>query len=432
MLKTILLGVGVFAALFAILIFSGKIPLGTGSKSVPQGDVIVWGTVPQSKMDYILQTYNASAKTYRVIYSEIREESFNQTLLEALASGKGPDMILAPQQIILSQSSRLYAFPVTSFPEKDYKDMYVDGASIFFTPSGAVAFPVSIEPMVLFYNRTLFSKHGIINPPAYWDEVTNIVPTLTLKDNRGLFIESGIDLGSPSTPYAKDIMMAIVSQLGQTPVLKQYSQDGKAYYNVLANSPVTEGGDIRPLSTVARFFTQFGDPTKDTYSWNQYSGKEDDQFVAEKLAMYIGYSGEFGGLRARNPRGDFGMAYLPQTRGYNTFATGAKIYGIAILASSKNLTASFAVQNSFGGIDLSSKVAGAVGGVPALRAYAGTAGLDPVIARSMLVARGWIDPFFRESSTYMSTMISDILNNKQGPNDAASIFVSRLQDLYSR
>lgn len=430
MLRTILLGAGVFAALLAVLIFSGKIPLGNEANK-PQGEVVLWGTFPEEQMNPIIQAFNPQAKTYRVTYKEVREAEFVQTLVGALANGAGPDLILAPHQIILSQISRIYPFPVTSFSEKNFKDTYVDGASLFFSPYGAVALPVSIEPMVLFYNRTLFSKHGIVNPPTYWDEVSSLVPKLTITNTKNQFVESGIALGAPNTPYIKDIIMAVVGQLGQLPVLKQYNQDGTTYLSVLANSSVTDDGQVLPLSTVVRFITQFSDPTKSTYSWNQYSGNADDQFVAEKLAMYIGYSGELNTLRARNPKAEFEMTYFPQTRGYNTFTMGARMYGIATLRSSKNITAALNVEAQFAGAGVSLSLAGVVGGVPALRVYSSTPGLSDTIARSMLVTRGWYDSFPNESAGYISSMLSDVLNNRYGVTDASAIFVSRLQDLYT-
>jgi ABC-type glycerol-3-phosphate transport system substrate-binding protein len=356
---------------------------------------------------------------------------FGQKLLEALANGTGPDLILAPYQVILSQSSRLFPFPITSLGEKAYKDTYVDGATIFYGPSGAIALPVSIEPMVLFYNRTLFSKHSIINPPQYWDEVSSIVPQLTLQNSKGQFIESGISLGAPDTPYAKDIIMAIVAQLGQSPVLRQFNSMGEPYLQVTANLATTEGGNVFPLVSASRFFVQFADPTQKTYTWNQYSGNAADQFVAEKLAMYIGYSGELNTLRARNPRAEFEMAGFPQTREYNTFATGMRMYGISSLKTSKNLVVALNVEAQFAGGGISPSIAGIVGGVPALRSYAGTPGINTVMARSMLVARGWYDNFFIQSEQYVATMVSDILNNRQGVNDAANSFVSRMQDLYT-
>lgn len=430
MLRNILLGLGVFAALFSVLIFSGKIPIGKSSEQA-KGEVTIWGTVPETAMNPIVQNFNSQSRTYRVLYRELREENFNQTLLEALASGTGPDMILAPHQIIISQTNRLYAFPIASLSEKAYKDMYVDGASIFFTPQGATALPVSIDPLVLFYNRTLFSKHGIINPPQYWDEVLNITPTLTVRNQKGGFDESAIALGAPNTPYVKDILMATVKELGQSPVLKQYRGDGVPFFTVTANTPALAGGEVYPLATAARFFTQFADPTKSSYTWNQFSGDADDLFVAEKLAMYIGYASELPVLRARNPKADIDMSYFPQTKGYNTFTTGGRMYGLATLSSSKNPVTAFTVQGQFAGVGISPAIASSLGTVPALRSYAATPGLAEVIGRSMLVASPWYDLFPAQSSQLASSMLADIVNGRLGPSDAASSFVSRLQDLYT-
>jgi ABC-type glycerol-3-phosphate transport system substrate-binding protein len=156
MLPKILLGVGIFAAVFSVLIFSGKIPgIGPGEKKVT-GGVVLWGTIPETQMNQMIQQFNLNAKTYRVDYTEVKEENFEQSLLVALANGTGPDLVMAPYQTLLAQSERIYPFPITSLGEKQFKDMYVDGASVFFGTEGALALPVSIEPMVLFYNRTLF------------------------------------------------------------------------------------------------------------------------------------------------------------------------------------------------------------------------------------------------------------------------------------
>ena len=427
MLRNILLGVGVFATVLSILIFSGKIPLGKKAEQAA-GTVVLWGTLPDAQMSAITQAFNPQAKTYSVRYKYIPEATFNQQLLEALASGTGPDMIIAPYQTILSQSARLYPFPIA---EKNFKDLYVDGASVLYSGNGAYALPVSIEPMVLFYNRTLFSKHGIVNPPAYWDEIVTIAPTLTIRQN-GTFAESAIALGTPGTAYAKDIMMSIVSQLGQSPVITVPGQLGNSFYSVQVNEPVTEGSEVLPLSTAARFFTQFGDPGQNTFTWSDSLGDAADIFVGEKLAMYIGYSGEFPALRSRNPRAELEMTYLPQTRGYNTFSMGMRMYAIGTLKSTKNPQAALTAASQFAGAGVSPSIAAIVGAVPALRAYAGTSGLDPVVARSMLVARGWLDLYANQSDLYMQTMIADLINYRYGVSDATSIFVSRLRDLYAK
>lgn len=428
MLPKVLLILGVIATLFAVLIFSGKLPV-PGVKETLRGDVVLWGTLPEVKMNSLTQEFNPQAKTYAVRYRYIPEADFEQRLLEAVASGQGPDMIIAPHQIILSQASRIYPFPTT---EKSFKDEFIDGATVFINTQGILALPVSVEPMVLFYNRTLFSKHGVIKPPQYWNEVASLAPLLTIRQN-GLFVESAIALGTPNVPYAKDILMAMVSQLGQVPVVQYRGPDDTASFSVQANEPIKEGGDILPLTAVSRFFAQFGDPGQSTFTWPQYqTGDASDAFVGEKLAMYIGYSGEYRTLRERNPRGDFQMTTLPQTLNYNTFTTGMHMYGIATLRTTKNLKVSLLVAQQFATPSIAASISAIVDGVPPLRVYAVTPTLDPVIARSMLVAHGWYDLYSKQSTAYTATMISDIINYRFGVNDAVTIFIGRMRDLYEK
>jgi hypothetical protein len=125
------------------------------------------------------------------------------------------------------------------------------------------------------------------------------------------------------------------------------------------------------------------------------------------------------------------MTYFPQSRGYNTFATGARMYGIATLKTSKNPTASFNVEAQFAGGGISPAISSIVNGVPALRAYSKTPGLSEIVSRSMLVATAWYDSYPMKSMSLVSSMLSDIINNRYGVTDATAIFVSRLQDVYT-
>lgn len=230
----------------------------------------------------------------------------------------------------------------------------------------------------------------------------------------------------------KDIIMAMVSQLGQMPVLANYNADGTFSYNFLANNPVTETSPVQPLSTVMRFVTEFSDPMKSTYSWNQFSGNAVDAFVAEKLAMYIGYAGEFAVLRSQNPKMDIDMTYLPQALNQGTFSTGMRLYGIATMRQAKNPSGSYAVEYAFSGANWSPQIASVVGASPALTSYLNTSGINEVLKNSLLVARGWYDINTQSSSDFMSQMFYGIISGKQGVIDAVNDFTNRMNDLYTR
>lgn len=428
MFKNILLGAGVFAGLFTVLIFSGRLPIGQG-ESVPKGEVVIWGTISSDFMEPLIQQYNIKAKTYRVSYKEVNENRFVSTLVDALANGAGPDMILAPYQIIISQSSRLYPYPLTSITEKTYKDAYVDGASVFWSPYGALALPVSIEPMVLFYNRTLLSKHGIANPPTHWDEFIDITPKLTVINNKS-FTESAIALGSYSNvPYTKDILITIVNQLGQAAVLQLYGSNGLTY-DVLVNKPVMGKEEVYPLTTAVRFITQFTDQSKETYTWSQFLSSAPELFIAEKLAMYIGYSGEFSGLQSSNQKLDFGMTYLPQIKDANTFTTGMRMYGLATLRQTRNPQAALVTESTLSGVQWSSSIASAVGGISPLKSVISQSGLPEVISRSALIARGWPDIYYNQSSELFARMMDEILSGRSLLTDAVERFEARFESLY--
>lgn len=431
MLRNILLGAGVFSALFAILMFSGKISLGDEDAKA-QGEVTMWGTIPEELMNPLIFKFNPKAKDYQVTYMQIPEESFNKELLEALASGTGPDIILAPHQYILSNAERIYPFPSEYLSEKVYKDTYVDGASIFLTPQGPLALPVSVDPIVLFFNRYLLSKHGVSYPPAYWNELVSLSPTLTVKDKEGRFVESAIASGASNVPHMKDIMMTAVGQLGQLPVFNQYGSDGVLVTTVTANQPTQFNKEVLPLASALLFFSGFADPRKDeTYTWSQHGPRADEQFVAEKLAMYMGYASELSTLRSRNPKAEFEMSYMPQAKDYNTFLTGGKFYGVAAIRNTKNLVTALTVVRDFGSLGVAPAIANTLNATPPFRSYASMQGMPDVIAKSMLVARAWYDKFPAESSGFTATMMSDVLSGRVSPHEAAMSFVSRLQDLYN-
>jgi ABC-type glycerol-3-phosphate transport system substrate-binding protein len=112
--------IGIFIAcaagiVFAILIFSGKIPLGeTKTTQTLKGSVVIWGTLPgdsvRAMTDQIRQTY----KEVNFSYSQKKPETFQLDLVNALASGVGPDLVFISPAEVIQNKDRLLEIPYAS------------------------------------------------------------------------------------------------------------------------------------------------------------------------------------------------------------------------------------------------------------------------------------------------------------------------------
>ena len=106
--KIILLVVFIAAAIFGLLVFSGTIPLGSNSNTAGSaGTVVLWGTVRADTMAPLIEEFNTANPTFIVKYQQKYVDTFNQDLLEALASGTGPDMFFMTDDLAYEYSNKI-------------------------------------------------------------------------------------------------------------------------------------------------------------------------------------------------------------------------------------------------------------------------------------------------------------------------------------
>ncbi len=171
--KLILTIVFVAFAVFGILVFSGSIPI--GEKKAQQGSggtVVLWGTVKTDSMHEMVQEFNDTYKLYTLKYEQKNASTFDQDLLEALASGKGPDLFFLYDDLAYDYSNKIFPIPYTSYPVATYKNAFAGAAEVFLTSKGILALPLSIDPIVMYYNRSILNSNGIVYPPTNWSELT--------------------------------------------------------------------------------------------------------------------------------------------------------------------------------------------------------------------------------------------------------------------
>ncbi|MEK7526932.1 MAG: hypothetical protein AAB537_00745, partial [Patescibacteria group bacterium] len=70
----------------------------------------IWGVIPESQIAAIKEALN-NDKTFKINYTEKRPELFYNNLIEALAAGNGPDLIIIPENLLRKLRSKIFTIP---------------------------------------------------------------------------------------------------------------------------------------------------------------------------------------------------------------------------------------------------------------------------------------------------------------------------------
>ncbi len=410
--QLIVIIVFIVAAVFGVLVFSGAIPIGKNSTG-SLGNVVLWGTAPSVLISPILKDFNDANQTFTVSYIQKSADTFDQDLLEALASGVGPDMFFLPDNLALHYANKIFTIPYASYPLSTFKNVFAGAGEVFLTSKGISAFPMSVDPLMLYYNKSMLDANGIVYPPATWDDLTNMVPILTKKDDSNRIIKSAVALGHFSNiTHAKDILSALFMQAGN-PIVREE--------NGIFNSVLDSSIGNYNLPSVLKFYTDFADPNNAVYSWNKSFPNSEDAFSSENLAFYFGYASELQFLINKNPNQNFFVAGMPQIKNANFKLTASRVTGLAISSSSKNFNTAFTAASLMATSDFASKFAVATGVAPARRDLLAINPADayfPIFYSSALYAKSWLDPSPKDADNIFGGMINAVLSGNLSTGEA--------------
>ncbi len=416
----------------AVLIFSGVIKIGGGDKeallSVP---VTVWGTVPAPKWEETTRLAAQAGEKFNITYIEKSPITFESDLVDALASGTGPDMILAPHTTILRQKEKVYLLPYTAISERAFKDYFIQGAETLLAAGGTWGVPLYTDPLVMYWNRDMLARAGIPAPPKTWLEVQLFPAKLTRVDSSGTIIESAIALGGTSNvAHFKDILAAQIMQTGNPIVTRTVSstEEGKT-----EDSFAVTLSDLGAAPSALRFYVEFANPALPKYSWNSAVKNSRDFFIAGKLALYLGTASELAGIREANPHLDFDVAEIPQIESGESRLTYADIYAFAIMKNSPNAAAAFASASKIALGATDATLAKALGVPTARRDLLSAGDMDPlqsVFGTAAVRSRTWFDPSSLITRNIFSDMVDSVMIGKTSPESAVSSADQRIQDLF--
>ncbi|MBI4089832.1 MAG: extracellular solute-binding protein [Candidatus Kerfeldbacteria bacterium] len=286
-----------------------------------------WTTTDDAKtLEPLLAEYNALRPYITIKVERVPTDDYASRLKDAWARGRGPDMFelpaswigefaadfLAPvpaQTNVFNYVSKKILFrtdteikqatvPSVTVPQlqRDFADVVAEDV----VRDGKIyGLPLWLDTLVLYYNRDILRSANLVEPPKTWQQLTNIVPKLTIADEEGKLLQSAVPLGrGRNVRHAADIVSLLFLQDG---VLLE-GENGNVH---LDDSKSTDGTNLG--ENALAFLVSFANQGKAVYSWNADQPNSLEAFIRGRSALFLGYEADRAAIAAGSSI-DFGVA----------------------------------------------------------------------------------------------------------------------------
>lgn len=281
----------------------------------------------------VIQKYNELHPNVTIKYRKLRYEEFERELLDALAEDRGPDIFSIQNTWLRKYETKLAPLPKTitmayqfeegtlkkeivtrlqtyqSLSLKDLRDNFVDVvANDVIIDDQIYGLPLAVDTLAMYYNRDLLNRAGISEVPQYWNqEFVQAVKEMTIQNMQREIVQSGVALGgADNINRASDILAALMLQSGAT----MMSDSGQVLFHTSAR-----GSALSPGADALRFYSDFANPGKESYAWNEDLPNSLDMFMSGNLAIMFSYAYDLPTIRSQAPKLNFSLAKLPQIEG---------------------------------------------------------------------------------------------------------------------
>lgn len=395
--KIILLSAGGLILLVIVLIFVFKKPAGTAVAA----KLTIWGVDGAGAFSGSVDTYTKAHRDSSINYVPMDPVGYEDKLIKALAAGTGPDIFYVSNHDLGKLGNLIAPLDPLQFNTANLNEQFPSVAAQDFSVGNYVyAIPLYMDNLALFYNRDIFDRAVITNPPATWDEFQAIVPKLRTLNDKGQILQAAAALGGTekSVAHATDILNMLMLQTGTT---------------MLSNDLTTARfyGGTQSGEGALSFYAQFADPSSKVYTWNDAQDYSLNAFATGKVAMVLGYNEDLVRIKKANPFANIAVAPAPQISASSSLAYPS-YWGLAISKQSKEAAGAWDFIK-FVTLDATQSGAylNATGHPPALRSIISYNTNDPeigVFVRQSLIARSWYVPDYDKVKEIFSTAISRV------------------------
>ena len=257
--------------------------------------LIYWGLWEESQvMEPLIAAYQQKNPNVKISYQKMNPQSYREKLVSRSKTGstnqgtiEKPDIFRFHNTWLPEIKDIVAPLPPTVMSGDEFdKTFYPIHKKDLKVGNYYYGLPLEIDGLVLVYNESLFKKAGIATVPTTWDDIAKIVPKLTVKDQSGKLITSGIALGTTSNvDHFSDIFGLLLLQNGGQ--LNKLDQDEAA-------------GALES-------YRKFSEPPQGY--WTEEMANSTTAFIQEKVAIIIVPSWEILTIKSANP--DIEMKVVP-------------------------------------------------------------------------------------------------------------------------
>lgn len=380
----------------------------------------VWGTLPANVVSELVQHVNIDLPVAMVVnYTEKKPAQFDKDFVETLARGGGPDAILIPQEMLLRHQDKIVPIPASIVTERSFKDTFVRQAETYIVPNGGgtLALPLTVDPIVMYWNRDMFTNAGLSTYPRFWDEFGNLGKKINVKDENSNIRRSVVALGEMNNlEHAREVLGTLFIQAGNPVTMS--SAPGEPIVSALADGSIN---GVKSSSAALTFFTHFSNPSNPDYSWNRSLQSSKNAFLSGSLATYFGFASELAGIRTKNPNLDFDVAGFPQAPQSAVRATYGTMYGFSIVRSVKDPTSTYTILSNLVTPSALQFLTNETYLPPVRRDLIAVGNKDPYLAifyDSALISKSWLDPDTQSTTAILQEMVDNVTSGKKTQYDA--------------
>lgn len=293
-----ILGGAVIFLIILVIIFRAIFSPKSSSKQV---NLIYWGLWEDKEaIDPLIAAYEQKNPLIKITYEKMDPQNYREKLVSRSKSqsttqgvAEKPDIFRFHNTWLPEIKDIVAPLPATIMSGQEFdKTFYPIHKKDLKVDNYYYGLPLEVDGLVLVYNQSLFKKAGIATVPVTWDDITEIVPKLTVKDRSGQLISSGIALGTASNvDHFSDIFGLLLLQNGGS--LNKLDQ------------PEAAGA--------LEIFRKFNESPQGY--WNENMTNSTTAFIQEKVAMIIVPSWEILSIRSANPEIDLKVVPVPVVPG---------------------------------------------------------------------------------------------------------------------